>query len=240
MNDPQGIHETTQNAAIAMAEMAVKQDDEISVAILSTADSLEIKNAEEMAASGVMLQTIKGRQKALADARLSITRPMDAAKKRVMELFQPAVDRLAKAETTIKGAVLTYTREQERLRREAQAELDAAAERTRTQLIEQAETHDETGRHSRAETLRERADTVQAPTVAPAEVPRGAVHVRVTWKAEVTDLQALARAYAEGQRSVELILPNMPVLNELARTLKGDLTIPGVEAVAEEGVTARA
>jgi hypothetical protein len=239
MTETQGIHEATQNAAIAMAEMAVKQDDEISVAILSTADSLEIKTSEEMYATGEMLRTIKGRQKALADVRLSITRPMDAAKKRVMELFQPAVDRLATAERTVKAAVLTYTQGQERQRREAQDKLDAEAERTRMQLIEQAETHDETGRHSRAETLRERADAVQAPTVAPAETPRGAVHVRVTWKAEVTDLAALAKAYADGARSVELILPNMPVLNDLARTLKGDLTIPGVKAVSEEGVSAR-
>lgn len=239
MTETQGVHEATQNAAIAMAEVAVKADDEISVAMLSTAENLEIKTAEEMAASGEMLRTIKGRQGALSAARLDITRPMDAAKKRVMALFQPAIDRLAQAETTIKAAILTYTQAQEQERREAQAELNAAAERTRTQLIEQAETHDETGRHSRAETLRERADVVQAPTVAAAEVPRGAVHIKTTWHAEVTDLQALARAYADGGRAVELILPNMKVLNDLARTLKGDLTIPGVKAVSEEGVTAR-
>jgi hypothetical protein len=156
-----------------------------------------------------------------------------------MELFQPAVDRLAQAETTIKGAVLTYTREQERLRREAQAELDAAAERERVHLLKQAETHEQAGKDGRAETLRDRAETVQAPTVAAAEVPRGAVHIKTTWHAEVTDLAELARACAEGRVPLELIQPDMTTLNAQARTFKDKLAIPGVKAVSEEGVAAR-
>jgi hypothetical protein len=229
----------TQAAAIAEATAAALREEGEIVALVAPATELVIATPDQLAVSSTLLTKIKGRQKALTDVRLSITRPMDAAKKKVMELFQPAVDRLAQAETTIKAAVLTYSQAQRCLQAEAQARLDAEAERERVHLLKQAETHEEAGKDGRAETLRERAETVVAPTVAPAEVPSGAVHVKVTWHAEVTDLQALAGAYAEGQRAVELILPNMPVLNDLARTLKGDLTIPGVKAVSEEGVTAR-
>ncbi len=231
--------ETTQNAAIEVAELALRREAEMGIALVSTAEALTITTAQEMGASGEFLKDIKGRQKALSDLRLSITRPMDAAKKRVMELFQPAVDRLATAERTVKGAVLTYSQEQERLRREAQAKLDAEAEREREHLRKQAEGHRETGREGRAETLEHRADTVQAPTVAPAETPRGAVHIRTNWHAEVTDLAALAKACAEGRAPLELIQPDMAFLNAQARTFKDKLAIPGVKAVAEEGVTAR-
>lgn len=231
--------QTSQNAAIEVAELAVRREDELGIALVSTADGLTITTAEEMAASGDLLKTIKGRQKALSDLRLSITRPMDAAKKRVMELFQPAVDRLATAERTVKGAVLTYTQEQERLRREIQAKLDAEAEQERLRLLEAAEEHRGLAQSGQAEALEHEAAAVQAPTVAPAETARGAIHVRVTWHAEVTNLAALAAAYAEGEQAVELILPNMAVLNGLARTQKGDLNIPGVKAVSEEGVAAR-
>lgn len=231
---------TIQDAAIEVAVLGVRREDELSTAIVSTAEGLTITTAEEMGASGDLLKTIKGRQKALSDLRLSITRPMDAAKKQVLELFQPTVDRLATAERTIKGAVLTYTQEQARLQREAQDKLDADAAKEREHLLKQAEAHRETGRDGRAETLEQRAETVQAPTVAPAETPRGAVHIRTTWHAEVTDLAALAEACAEGRAPLELIQPDMATLNAQARTFKDKLAIPGVKAVAEEGVTARA
>jgi hypothetical protein len=231
---------TTQDGAIALAEEAASREDAEIVALVASADELTITTSEEMTASGALLKTVMARQKALTELRLSITRPMDKAKKRVLELFAPALDRLTNAEHTIKGAVLTYTREQERLRREAQAELDAAAERERLRLLESAEEHRGLAQGGEAAELEREAETVQAPTVAPAEAPSGQMHVRVTWHAEVTDLAALAKAYAEGEMSIELMLPNMKLLNEMARTFKGDLTVPGVRAVSEEGIAARA
>lgn len=231
--------DTTQDKAVALAEAAASREEVEIAAVVSSAAELRIDTPEQLTASSALLTKIKGRQKALATLRLSITRPMDDAKKRVIEVFQPAVDRLVGAERTIKGAVLTYTQEQERLRREAQSKLDADAERERIQLRSQAEEHRESGRDGRAETLEQRAETVKAPTVAPADVPSGAVHVRVTWHAEVTDLAALAKACAEGQQPIGLIQPDMTALNALARALKAGLSIAGVRAVAEEGVTAR-
>jgi hypothetical protein len=230
---------TTQAEAIALAEDAASREDTEIVALVSSVDALTIETSEQLGASGVLLTTIKTRQKALTALRLSITRPMDDAKKRVMAVFQPAVDRLAHAERTIKGAVLTYTQEQERQRQEAQAKLDADAERERLHLLEQAEAHRETGREGRAETLEQRAETVHAPTVAPAETPSGAIHVRTTWHAEVVDLALLAKACAEGQQPIGFIEPNMTALNAMARTSKDGLAIPGVKAVSEEGVAAR-
>jgi hypothetical protein len=231
---------TTQIETIALAEAAAARENVEIVALVSSADALTIETSEQLDASGGLLTTIKARQKALSNLRLSITRPMDQAKKRVMEVFQPTVGRLASAERTIKDAVLTYTQEQERQRRVAQAKLDAAAAAEREHLQKQADQHRATGRDGRAETLEQRAETVEAPTVAQPEVPSGAVHLRTTWHAEVTDLAALAKACAEGQAPLELIQPNMAVLNAQARTFKGALALPGVQAVSEEGVTARA
>ena len=231
---------TTQAETIALAETAAAREEAEIVALVSSADALTIETSEQLGASGTLLTTIKTRQKALTALRLSITRPMDEAKRRVMAVFKPTVDRLAAAESTIKSAVLTYTQEQERQRREAQAKLDADAEREREQLRKQAEAHRETGREGRAETLEQRVETVQAPVVAKAEAPSGAIHVRTTWHAEVVDFTLLAKACAEGQQPLELIQPDMPALNAMARTLKDRLVIPGVKAVPEEGVTARA
>jgi hypothetical protein len=237
---PKQVVEKAQDGAILLAAKAVAGEETKIVTLVSTAEALVIKTPEELGASTDLLQTVKVRQKELTDARLSITRPMDEAKKQVMALFQPAVDRLATAEQTIKLAVLAYTQEQRRLQAEAQAQLDAEAERERQRLATLAEKQRVAGKDERAEATEERAADVQAPVVAAAEAPSGAVHVKVTWHAEVTDLAALAKACWEGLTVADAILPNMPVLNAMARDLKGDLNIPGVKAVSEEGVAARA
>jgi len=227
------------NESVILAAKAVGREDEMSIELVSTAEALTIKTTEELGASTDLLQTVKSRQKALTDMRLSITRPMDAAKKRVMELFQPAVDRLATAEQTIKTAVLAYTQEQVRLQREAQDRLDAEAERERVRLATLAEKQRVAGKDDRAEATEERVADVVAPTAAVAEAPIGAVHLRTTWHAEVTDLKALA-AFASRTNRLVLVQPNMPELNALARSLKNDLDILGVRVVSEEGVSARA
>ncbi len=235
----ENMFEQGQAAAVVAAETAVDREDAELTPLVASAEALTITTAEELAASSALLTNIKGRQKSLTELRLSITKPMDAAKKRVMEVFQPAVDRLANAERTLKGAVLSYTQEQERQRREAQAKLDEDARRERERLQKQAEEQRDEGHHDLAADSEQRADVVQAPTVAPPPLSSGPVHVRTTWHAEVVDLAALAKACAEGQQPIELIQPDMTKLNTMARMLKEGLAIPGIKAIAEQGIAAR-
>ncbi len=231
--------EEQQAEPVVLAENAVNKEDDQITALVMSAEALTITTAEELSASSNLLSTIKGRQKNLTELRLSITKPMDAAKKRVMEVFQPAVDRLASAERTLKGAVLTFTQEQERQRREAQAKLDEAARLESERLREEADRQRDAGHEDLAAVSEERAEVVQAPTAEAPPPPTGAVHVRTTWHAEVVDLAALAKACAEGQQPIALILPDMAKLNAMARTLKDGLSIPGVRAVSEQGIAAR-
>ena len=226
-------------AAVVLAANAVAREDADNTSVIASAEKLTITTVEQMAASSALLTSIKGRQKSLTELRLSITKPMDAAKKGVMEVFQPAVDRLANAERTLKSAVLTYTQEQEQKRREEQARLDAAAEREREQLRKQAELQRQAGHEERAAASDQLADVVQAPPVETPPVASGAVHIRTTWRAEVVDLAALAKACGEGQQQIGLIQANMTVLNAMARTLKESLAVPGVKAIAEQGISAR-
>ncbi len=225
--------------SVTAAEAAVGREDAQITELAATAEALTIETAEQLAASSTLLTAIKGRQRDMEQTRQSITRPMDAAKKGVLAVFKPAVDRLASAERTIKNAVLAYHQEQERQRREAQATLDAAAVREREQLTKVADEHSEAGQEDMAEVSREQAERVAAPTVAVPTPPPSGVHTRTTWHAEVVDLAPLAKACAESGELLHLIEPNMTALNSMARTLKEGFSIPGVKAVAEQGVTAR-
>lgn len=229
-----------QGRAVELAEgLAASQDKRITVLVKSAGD-LVIDSTEDLKVGTELLREVKGRKTDLTEQRLSITRPMDAAKKRVMELFRPALDKLDNFEKSVKGAMLAYAREQERLQCEEQERLNLEAERERKRLLNLADKRQEEDKTEKAETFLERAEGVEAEVAAPAARPTGAVHVRTTWSAEVTDLAALVGACAKGAVPLELIEPNMLMLNKRARDDKEKLDLPGVVAVSERNVAVKA
>ncbi len=233
------MNDTPEPAVVVLAQGKVASEEADITALVLSAEELRIATDDELQASSALLTSIKGRQKALSEIRLSITKPMDAAKKRVMEVFQPAVERLGQAEATLKKAVLTYTQERARKLRDEQAQLEVAAEREREHLRKEAELQRKAGHEVRAEASEQLAENLAAPATE-APVSTAGVHVRTTWRAEVVDMAALAKACADGSASLELIEPNMLALNVRAREQKERLAIPGVRAVSEQGVSARA
>ena len=225
--------------AVMVAERELAGIDD-TAALLAEATDFRITTASEMEASGAILQRIKGRLKDVNSLRKGITGPMDEAKRRVMDAFRPATDRLTAAEHTIKGAIQIWSQEQDRLQRAEQARLDGIAEKERARLAEDAARAEEEGDTETAEVVREEATHVHVEQAPPAATPSGPVHIRETWKAEVTDLRALALAVGEGHHLLEFVQANMQALNAMARTQKGAMNIPGVKAVMEKSVAARA
>jgi len=84
------------------------------------------------------LKTIKARAKELDDKRKSITVPLDNAKKAIMDLFRRPIELLTEAEGVLKRGMLTYSDEQDALRRAEQARLDAIAQAERERLEAEA------------------------------------------------------------------------------------------------------
>ncbi len=229
-----------QLAEAAAADPKLAQLDDAAIAILTTAEAFTITTLEQYSASGDVLKRIKAQQRELTDLRMSLTRPLDDAKSRTMALFKPAGDRLARAEQTIKGAMLNFSREQERKRAASEAEARELAEKERQRLQRLAEAARERGADEKAETFEERAASVPVPIVAAEKPAVAGVATRTTWHAEVVDKLELVKAVADGRAPLSALEPNMVLLNQQARSLKGELAIPGVRAVADEGIAARA
>lgn len=128
-------NQQTDNTAAVPPEITEhgQELDQQSVALLELAESFVIDGDEMYEAAGHELNAVVARKKAITEERLNITRPMDAAKKRVMDFFKTPLDRLEKAEKALKRAMSTYYEEQERKRLEAQrkAEEEARAEAER-------------------------------------------------------------------------------------------------------------
>lgn len=105
---------------------------------LSVAKSYKIDSSETFALAAEDLTTIKGRIKTLNEQRLTITRPLDAAKEAVMSLFRKPLETLAEAETVIKKAMLTYQEAENKKSREEQARRQAIADAERRAVEAQA------------------------------------------------------------------------------------------------------
>jgi hypothetical protein len=199
--------------------------------------------------AGQVLRDISTRAKALETRRLEITRPMDAAKKSVMDLFAAPLKQLQEAEAGLKRAITGYQLEQARIREAEERRLQEKADRERREAEARAEELRQKaadcpteGRAAYLEGLAEeqelKAAVIVAPTLAPAAKVEG-VSMRDCWTAEVTDIRALCQAVCEGRIDAQALLPNMPYLSGLAKALKQGMRIPGVRAVNNPVVAAR-
>lgn len=94
--------------------------------------------------------------------------------------------------------------------------------------------------NAKIEKERDPADTSPPLTVTLPKLtaPSGLAR-RSTWKAEITSLQDLVLAVAEGRAPLAYLLPNEQALNLQARALKGEMQIPGVRAVEETSYATR-
>jgi hypothetical protein len=115
---------------------------------------------------------------------------------------------------------------------------DAERKRLEVEQIAQAETLEKAGASSLADAVISRPIEVEAITVAPEVATVAGVSARIAYHAEVFDTLALAR-YAGQCPEKGLVLPNMPMLNSLAREQKDAFAIPGVRAIAETVRTVR-
>jgi hypothetical protein len=135
------------------------------VRFLAAADACTIESSEDSLDAQSIRSRINTQIRDLNEQRLTITRPMDDAKKLVMQLFDKPVSVLARALGIFDSKIIAWEKEQDRLRREAQRKLDerAAAERTRLQAI--ADNANAKGQTAKAETFEARAQQVVAPVV---------------------------------------------------------------------------
>lgn len=239
--------------------------------VQSTLDGLMVATIDSpimFELAGAELQELQAKYKDLEDKRFAITRPMDAAKKAVMELFKPALTLLDGQIGALKGSMLTYTREEQRKAAVKQALLDKIAADQRAALAaEQARQAEEVNKQTalaaqlmeaggdsaaiaealdKAEqsqemvaALGQTVEVVSAATAATNVPTVEGVTTADVWKARVTDLPALLRYIADHPDCLDWVEIKMTGLNDLAKAQRDALRIPGVEAFEEARISAR-
>jgi hypothetical protein len=245
-----------QRATATAADAELAANSALLVAQAFTIDSPEVYEA-----AGAELRDIATRMKRLEDARLSITRPMDEAKKAVMALFAKPLETLQKADGVLRASMLTWKRaEDERIARErAEAERIAREEREAAQraaaeaaaraaeLAAQANNSAEAEDAAReaaaqAEAAAEEAalaEVAPPPVVAEPTAKAAGVASRKVWKAEVVDFAALVKAAAQDPTLLAYLEVNTTALNGVAKAMKDAARIPGVRVYADETLAVR-
>ncbi len=106
--------------------------------ILESAQAITIATQDDAARASRVLGQVKATAKEIEDTRLAITRPIDAAKKVVMDFFRGPLETLAGAETVIKRKLGTWEQEQARLRAEEQRRREEEARKERERIEAEA------------------------------------------------------------------------------------------------------
>ena len=204
--------------------------------MVRTADEMTISTREDYDRGTAVLKDIKARVKAVRDYWKGPKEAANAAHKEIVAKESAMLKPLQDAEGIIKKAMLAYTAEVERQRREAEEAARKAREEEVRRLEAIAAKAEEQGDTDTADVLRDMAEDVPVGEISAEAAPKGGgVSVRKTWKARVTDPK-LVPAYFEG---VELRTINMAVLNNLAKWHEGNVQIPGVEFYLDSTMAVR-
>ena len=210
--------------------------------VLAIARSIVVDSSEMAEIAAAELVTIKGRAKELDEERKRITKPMDDAKKAVMDIYKPAIERLGQAETALKDAISNYQKEQRRLAELAAAEAARKAREEAQKLAAKAEKLEAKGKTEDAEAMRNvAAMTVAAPVTVAAPTKLAGVSSREVWKASVTDRAAAIKAMADNPAYQHLLTIDESALNKLAAAMKNpNCPIAGVVFYEDSVISARA
>ena len=203
------------------------------------ARALTIRDAASYQAACEFLKGVKALRTEIADTFEPHIKRAHEAHKALLKEKADAEAPLSEAERITKTALVTYDQQQERIRQQEQARLQAELRRQEEERrIAEAVALEQAGEQAEAEALI--AAPVDVPTVAVAPMtPKvSGIAYRETWNASVTDLGALVKFVAANPQFAGLLSANMPALNAQARSLKGQLQIPGVKAVCTRDVAA--
>lgn len=196
-----------------------------------------IKDDTSFTAACEFRATINKARAARFDKLDPIRKKLYSAYKDYMALMDEVLDPFDQSIRTIDRPIADYNHkreqeaeaERERQRRAAQKVADDA--KLAAAMEAQA-----TGDTARAEAILEKPTRVVAPRVPEPPKVKG-MAFKENWKIDsMINMRVLVKAIAEGNAQIELVMPNMPVLNQLAKALKDKLNIPGVKAISENVV----
>lgn len=212
-----------------------------------------VKDQSSLEEANRFFLDIKALRKKIASVFDPIISKAHAAHAEALEQKKQAEAPLIVAEKYLNTQVTDYKREQDRIRAEEEERLRQQAikeemekrRKEEDERLAQAAELERVGAHIEAgaiiaEAIMESVRPVE-PYIPPPATPKvelNGASIRLTYSAKVTDMKKLIMAVAEGKAPSNCLEANMVVLNGLARSLKKELKIDGVEVVETRSLAA--
>lgn len=206
----------------------------------ATAQSLSITDAPSFERAGSFLRTVKALRAEVESVFGPIVSSAHATWKHSIAQRKRVEDPMIEAESIVKRSIAAYHAEQERVMREEQRRREEEARRQEEErrLAEAIEIEALGDAEEAERVLSEPSFAPPPPPLMPQRV--AGISTREAWSARVVNLRELVRAVSDGKAPIEALKADMTTLNQMARALKGSLSIPGVEPTCETSVSARA
>lgn len=210
--------------------------------------ALAIGDQETYTEAGALLQAIKALRREIDWTFDPIIKKAHEAHAEALGQKRKAEAPLAEAEVLLKRGIVAYDAKQEEIRqveeRRLQEEARVAEERRR---LDEAAALEREAARTGDRSLKAEADAlIEEPVATPTVVLASStpkvpgIALRDNWKvAPTVDVKKLAAEIAAGRQPSTLLVPNFTALNGLARSLKGQLRIPGVQVLNDRGVASR-
>lgn len=132
---------------------------ETQTAVVARATALVVSNAVELDAANELLKAIKSAIVQLELKRTTITKPLDATKKAIMDFFKPPTERLQEAERIVKQQKIgPYLQRVEAERQAEERRLQEAAEKERQRIAAESRRKEEQAAAARAKAEQEARD----------------------------------------------------------------------------------
>lgn len=195
-----------------------------------------IDSQAELDQAAEWLREVKTTLKSLDEKRKSMTRPIDAFKREILDYFNPAEKRLERQERQLKQAILDYQRKVE----VHQLEIEAALRDAHAALQEAADAKAAAlrakGRDNAAAAIE--AAVPPVPVVVPDYDRPAGISTRTAWRAVIDDFAAYALWCVVNDR-FDLLQPDTVKLHQFAAATKGAVTIAGTKIESYESLVAR-
>ena len=198
---------------------------------LAFANEIVVDSQEKYELAGGAVRRTAALAKEMDAKRKEMTKPLDDAKKRIMDFFRGPLETLDQAGKVIERKMLAWKAEQDRIRREAEAAAAEAQRKEREKLQRQADAAAKKGQEEKAAALQAAAQAAPvAPVIAVPEAKADGISTRAVWKWEVVDRNAIPR---------EFLIVDEKTVGAVVRARGGDTNIAGIRVWAEETIVKR-
>lgn len=206
----------------------VKKEAQGAEALAKSLNGFTITSSEHYENAATVLKEIKAKANSLDETRKSITRPIDDAKKKVMEFFSKPLEFLAQADRSVRQAMIAWKAEQDRIADEERRKAEEQRREQEAALLKKQQEAEAKGKAKAVEKLQQELEDMKEtplPITRPAAPKVAGTQYRTIWKFKVVDENKIPRSY---------MCPDEEKITQFVRETKGSVPMDGIEIYSEQ------